>query len=203
MRRFPQGCLPKLDGCSPKDAIWISTEHSLRCTSAAEIYEILKASDRVAVNINKASYLVLRQWQLNWEPSLEFRIFVHHGRIVAGCQRDDTVFYDHLSTMRSSVTQTIDEFFSSVLSRRIVPCCPSFVVDLYLGSGGPHMVVDVDRWDRRETSAILFTWEELDTFATSKDSPTWPLRFINSQGDCRLGYCRYNTLPIDLNQLPI
>lgn len=200
LRKFSGGCLPKLDGYSPKDAIWISTEHSLRCTSASDIYELLKASDRVALNSKNASNLVLKRWEPNWEPSMEFRIFVRHGKIIAGCQRDDTVFYEHLHTTRPTLMQSIDTFFSNVLVPRIVPKCSTFVVDLYLRPGNSTIVVDMASWDPQESSPILFDWEELDSVKASESNFRWPLRLIESQSDCRLGLCRYNSIPIDIHE---
>ncbi len=71
-------------------------------------------------------------------------------------------------------------------------------------------VIDLGPWDERESDAILCDWEVLnrirdgsvchsDANGASKDSNCPPLHLIESEGDCRIGYLRYNAQPADWN----
>lgn len=114
--RLGGAAVPKLGPCAPKDAVWISTEHSLRCQSPEDVYELLKASDRVALSVRGGSReLVLRRWFCGWDPSMEFRCFVRARRLVGVCQRDDTVYYEHLHKERVHIMHRAQTFFHAVV----------------------------------------------------------------------------------------
>ena len=88
-----KGCMPKLNWSSPKDATWINCG-SLKCTKVGDVYLLLKSSEFITFDLEKAwndvnedvdcptvddehkFELVLRKW-CNLHPSMEFRCFVH------------------------------------------------------------------------------------------------------------------------------
>ena len=103
-----KGCMPKLNWSSPKDATWINCG-SLKCTKPGDVYLLLKSSEFVAfdlerawldVDVDIASHmenncvtrrtqlsvdnqnfeLVLRKW-CNLHPSMEFRCFVYNHEL--------------------------------------------------------------------------------------------------------------------------
>ncbi|KAL9190605.1 hypothetical protein ACHAXT_000311 [Thalassiosira profunda] len=117
------GCLPKLNWSAPKDAAWMNCG-SLKCTKPGDVYLLLKSSDFVGFDLEKAwedlaaedldaeeqeppsggggtppedfaHELVLRKW-CNLHPSMEFRCFVHEHELVAVSQRHPSKFYAHL-----------------------------------------------------------------------------------------------------------
>lgn len=47
------GCMPKLNWSSPKDATWVNCG-SLKCTTAGDVYLLLKSSDFIAFDLDKA-----------------------------------------------------------------------------------------------------------------------------------------------------
>lgn len=85
---------PKLNWSAPNDASWM-TGGSMKCRNVAELYLLLKASDRVTFDIEKMFSLctdtenipqieytlVLKKWA-NLNPAMEFRVFVANRRLV-------------------------------------------------------------------------------------------------------------------------
>lgn len=103
-----KGCMPKLNWSSPKDATWINCG-SLKCTKPGDVYLLLKSSEFVAFDLERAwkdvdddiltnmhdltvectpsnepcaqkFELVLRKW-CNLHPSMEFRCFVYDHKL--------------------------------------------------------------------------------------------------------------------------
>jgi hypothetical protein len=185
-------CMVKVGSSSPKDAVWITTENNLKCRTPCDIYELLKASDRVEVALPDAQSLTLRKWY-NLEPSMEFRCFIHNGKTLAVCQRDDTVYYEHLIVRKRNILDRIVIFLDSIVHPRV--SWNDFVVDLYL-EDDRILIVDFGPWEERHTCSILYEWEELNN-PTLENEPI-ELRLIESERECRLGYLRYNSLPVDL-----
>ena len=52
--------LPKLTWSAPKDAVWMTSGNTMRCSTSDEVVLLLKSSDRVAHDISEA----LQQLQL-------------------------------------------------------------------------------------------------------------------------------------------
>jgi hypothetical protein len=217
--------LPKLGSSTPKDALWITTEHSLRCRSPCEVYQLLKASDRIALEVKKHDqrssdetkadediFLVLSRW-LPLDSSMEFRLFVSGtSQIVAICQRDDTVYYPHLISQKPQLFRRIVAFFED----EIVPNSPfpkdePFVVDIHIAHDMRlnDLVIDFAPWSQEDVSPILFDWQELIGFLHDPEGPyneTSSLdisrfRLIESEQDCRISYIRQNAMPVDWDLL--
>jgi hypothetical protein len=184
-------CMAKLGGNSAKDAVWINTENSLKCRTASDVYELLKSSDRVALNVDSAKVLTLKKW-LEIDPSMEFRCFIRNGNLVAISQRDDTVFYQHLCASKNQIGKEIEES----LSLHVIPHLhwDTCVVDVYMTSSKINRIIDISAWDEKETSSILFEWQDLNSFTST--SPMF--KVIESDENCRLGIARYNSMPVDL-----
>lgn len=114
----------KLNWSAPTDADWIR-HGALRCSCAADVYLLLKSSDRAVFDIEHmyASVrqdilrphpvtLVLRQWK-DIQPSMEFRCFVFRRSLVGVCQRECTTCYPFLRRKKTAVTSAISRFFHS------------------------------------------------------------------------------------------
>jgi hypothetical protein len=69
-------------------------------------------------------------------------------------------------------------------------------VDLIVDSNQP-VVVDIGPLCPHDTSAVLFTWDELDALNTDH----WPLRIIESEQDCRLSIYRTKFGPVELENM--
>lgn len=188
-----------MGSCCPKDAIWITLENSLRCEEPEEVYQLLKASDRVTLGLQSSHTLFLRKWEEDLDSSMEFRCFVRERSLVAACQRDDTVFYQHLWAHQNVLFQRMEAFIQKIILPRI-PSCSDLVVDLYLDPTREKIIIiDFGPWDERDTDGILFSWRELESMPTIKgDDARPPLRLIESEAACRLGRLRQNCLPVDL-----
>lgn len=102
-------------------------------------------------------HLILRKYfQLN--PSLEFRCFARHRRLLCLCQRDLNHF-PFLSDLRPKLLASIQTFFDKHL-RDSFPD-ENFVFDVYVPP--PHdrvWLVDVNPWAQR-TDPLLFSWLEI------------------------------------------
>ena len=85
---------PKFNWSAPSDASWLRGG-SLKCTDSADIYLLLKSSDRIVFDIEnmfnlcqnreqnrpKVFTLILRKWA-NLDPAMEFRVFVGENHIL-------------------------------------------------------------------------------------------------------------------------
>lgn len=95
---------PKLNWTAPRDASWVALNNSLKCTSPADVFLLLKSSDFIAHDLGNPYhmtrgeedpvpagqeqqpppdhyYLALRKW-IEVEPSMEFRCFVRRRQLV-------------------------------------------------------------------------------------------------------------------------
>lgn len=99
--------LPKYIGTSPKDAIWISSEKSLRCATADEVFLLLKASDRISRARASCKLEDRRLDLIGWIPwlssSFEFRVFYFSPGIPIITQRDCSAVYANLVNNVSQV----------------------------------------------------------------------------------------------------
>ena len=123
---------PKLNWSCPLDAAWMNGG-TLKCVRLADVYLLLKSSDRVMFDVehmlqgtgrdrNRPDQvtLILRKWA-NLQPAMEFRVFVREERIVGVCQRDCCTFYDFLQDpeQQNEVADLIDGFFKTQLLPKV------------------------------------------------------------------------------------
>jgi len=169
---------PKLNWSAPKDATWIAMKkNSMECSSANDIYLLLKSSDFVTHDLEHAFddtdlnsehnltkdninfVLVLRKW-FKVNPSCEFRCFVRDKRVVGICQRDLNHF-DFLFPLVEKIRNTVVEYFDRVLKDTFPE--PDLVFDIYLPNPYEKVrLMDINPWAPR-TDPLLFSWLELLT----------------------------------------
>lgn len=163
---------PKLNWSCPKDASWISFDKSLRCTSPADIYLLLKSSDFVAHDLtcpfqhcddndsNKTDIhyeLILRVWK-NVHPGMEFRCFVKNGTLIAICQRHDSEYYSFIEDQEEIIKDDIIEFFKQNISGRFAD--KEYVFDIYRDKENKILLLDFNPYGVF-TDSLMFSWSEL------------------------------------------
>lgn len=170
--------VPKLNWSAPKDATFMSATNDMLCSSAGNIYLLLKSSDFITHDLDHAFddtvedgsapaipyYLVLRK-AFNLNPALEFRCFVRNKTLLAVSQREMN-YFAFLFDLRLSFLSKIQTF----LQGHILPQFPdrSFVFDVYIPP--PHdrvWLIDINPWAPR-TDPLLFSWLELLQMACSE-----------------------------------
>jgi hypothetical protein len=170
--------VPKLNWSAPKDATFMSATNDMLCSSAGDIYLLLKSSDFITHDLDHAFddtveegsapvipyHLVLRK-AFNLNPALEFRCFVRNKTLLAVSQREMN-YFAFLFDLRPNFLSKIQIF----LQKHILPHFPdrSFVFDVYIPP--PHdrvWLIDINPWAPR-TDPLLFSWLELLQMAGSE-----------------------------------
>lgn len=163
---------PKLNWSSPKDAAWISSSGTLRCTSFSEIALLLRSSDSLTHDLCHAYdscsdntstrplrfFLALRRW-LALRPEMEFRCFVKRRQLIGITQREVTTFYPVLLEEKERLQALIESFFEEKVRSSFE--LEDYVLDVYITREGRVKVVDFNTWGGF-TLALLFSWEELE-----------------------------------------
>jgi hypothetical protein len=177
--------VPKLNWSAPKDATFMSATNDMFCSSANDIYLLLKSSDFITHDLDHAFddtvddgpaptipyHLVLRK-AFNLNPALEFRCFVRNATLVAVSQREMN-YFAFLFELRPGLLAKIRAF----LQDHILPNFPdkSFVFDVYIPP--PHdrvWLIDVNPWAPR-TDPLLFSWLEILQIPGPEDETPDPL----------------------------
>ena len=171
--------VPKLNWSAPKDATFMSATNDMFCSSANDVYLLLKSSDFVTHDLDHAFddtfedgsappipyHLVLRK-AFNLNPALEFRCFVRNKTLLAISQREMN-YFAFLFELRPSLLDKIRTF----LRDHVLPNFPdkSFVFDVYIPP--PHdrvWLIDINPWAPR-TDPLLFSWLEMLQMAGPED----------------------------------
>lgn len=173
---------PRLNWSAPKDAVWILPYNNTMLTyTSDDIYLLLKSSnyimhdllypyDEVKDSREKGDVshdLILREWIENFNPSLEFRVFVMKGKIIGISQRDIRTEYIYLHDIKDEVRSTIDDFFEEAFTKNYFEGKSideqNLVLDLYVDIKTHYLkVIDINPF-ARSTEPLLFTWNELLT----------------------------------------
>ncbi|KAJ2078823.1 hypothetical protein H4R24_004207 [Coemansia sp. RSA 988] len=159
---------PRMNWSAPTDASWVATTGTLRCRTPADIYWLLKSSDKVMRDLDTGRYipkeqlgaiepeLVLRKWG-NLAPAMIFRCFVKGHQLLAVSQVD----YQHhefLDEMSEKIVSKLADFFTT----HVKPQFPSenFCFDAYISQPGTVYIVDFEPWTH-SVDSCLFEWREL------------------------------------------
>ncbi|KAL8138939.1 hypothetical protein V2J09_004940 [Rumex salicifolius] len=189
---------PKLNWSSPKDAAWISSTGTLKCTSFIEIALLLHSSDSVAHDLchaydscsDKTSsrpqnfYLALRKWSPALRPEREFRCFVHNNRLIGVSQREVTTFYPSLLETTTELEDLIYDFFIDKVEGRFES--EKYTFDIYVTREGRVKVIDFNPWGAF-TLPLMFTWDELEEIAKNVEDGSSELRIVESRCGVRPG----------------
>lgn len=182
----------KINETSPKDSLWISTEHSLRCTSLDDSIIMLKSSNRITFSI--PSSLTIIKWNSSIKLCNEFRCFIDYNTInnpilIAISQKDDSVFYKHLLYRKEEIIEKIKEKLIEIF-KNFKP--NQYVLDLCFLDDNDNdkniVIIDIGEW--RMNSGILWEWDELENLQNLQIFNQ--IRLVESEGDCRVGSARLN-----------
>uniref|UniRef100_A0A5K3FJ20 Cell division cycle protein 123 homolog n=1 Tax=Mesocestoides corti TaxID=53468 RepID=A0A5K3FJ20_MESCO len=200
---------PKLNWSAPKDAAWINFGSCLKCTSAADLLVLLKASDFISHDIyapfalcDEASKsqeeprlkVILRAWRLI-RPETEFRCFIRSKRLYAICQRNYDSYFVFIEVHQENIKCLISEFFETVVKDKFP--LNDYVMDVYIKnefkSSMSVKLLDFNVFGL-PTDGLLFEWTELNLFPIDKEI------FFRWQTDktMRSGVMSRYKLPIDL-----
>lgn len=160
----------KTNWSSPKDAAWIATNKSLKCSRLEDVYLLLKSSDIVAndfshkfkepeVDPDKTGYcVVLREWR-EINPSMEYRCYVMTNQIVAISQRNCNSYYDHIQASRHEILKDLVNFYRRRLHKKFF--LETYTFDVIHEGPDDVTLVDLGPLDKSSAKTPLFTWEEL------------------------------------------
>lgn len=181
---------PKLNWSAPKDSVWVNNG-SAKCSTAGDIYMLLKASDFCSHDVNHVLpelelqlrnraesfqkskqhkiprlQLCLRKW-CNLYPSQEFRCFVRNDSLIAISQRHDSQHWPHLtdSKIQDEFIILIEDFYDEVilpnLSSSDLSMLHNYAVDVYIDTKKKVWLIDFNVWSS-QTDSLLFSWSELE-----------------------------------------
>jgi hypothetical protein len=208
---------PKLNWSSPRDAYWVLPGNTLKCSSPADVYLLLKSSDFIHHDLSRvfeyctdgdgisappSGYkLCLRKW-VAVNPGSEFRCFVRDSILIAISQRDTSTYYQHVSKDKDAIRGDICQFHSSVLHRKFSNS--SYTFDVYQNKEGCYRLIDINPFGEM-TDPLLFSWDELRNWVCPPQggvSPTSPqIRVIDSEGTIRPSDLELSRLPKDVADL--
>lgn len=191
---------PKLHYSSPKDAVWINCDNTLKCTVPAEVILLLKSSDVISDTITSLKdkggedsvfILCLRKW-INVHPSGEFRCFIKDKRLIGVSQRQISNCYKHLLDSVESIMTDISCFIDDNHISNKFPL-RNFVMDVYRPCKGSVVLLDFNPFDKLVTDPLLFSWDELN-----KAIPVLPeLRLVDPSSGMQPSQSVASRLPKD------
>jgi hypothetical protein len=146
---------------------------SLKCVDSADIYLLLKSSDRIVFDIenmfnlcencefkrpNQFS-LIVRKWA-NLDPAMEFRVFIGKNQILGISQRDCSSYYDHLINDKDDLEDKIVEFFETKINGKFY--LELYSIDIFIDRKQRIWIIDFNPFGD-PSSGLLFEWHELKT----------------------------------------
>lgn len=203
---FEGAVFPKLNWSSPRDAAWIATTQTLKCTSPFDVFLLLKSSDFINHDLNHVYEdcedspqtprfdLVLRKWY-DLQPSMEFRCFVKNQEIIGISQRDLN-YYNFLLDSKNDIETMIYRFFEDHVCEGFESS--DYVFDVYVQQSNQKVFLMDFNPFCSTTDSILYDWEELATF--DLDQKQAEIRLIESEQEANILSC--NAPKFSTNMVP-
>lgn len=179
LEKLNHKAFPKLNWSAPKDAVWITANNNLRCSTPGDVILLLKSSDFITYDLTSPfklcrndsdpvpaydKQLVLRKWA-NLVPGMEFRCFVRNHQLIAISQRYHQQYYDYIEKSKESLPIEIFTFFKENIKDKF--SSRNYIVDVYKKRDGNFWIIDFNPWGLMN-DPLLFTWEELEDFDVSR-----------------------------------
>ena len=172
---------PQLNYNTPSDAVWISTDKSLRCATCGDILLLLKSSDLIAAELSDDSLshqLVLRKWS-TLHPAKLLRCFVKDNTLIAVSQID-TEYHEYLNhtQTKSHFLNLINTFFLNTIKQQFD--LHNYIFDAYCDTNDRVWIIKFKPWSS-STSSCLYSWDELVNYNAS-DVISTELRVVERSG---------------------
>lgn len=206
---------PKLNWSSPRDAAWIALNNTCCCSEVSDIYLLLKSSDFIAHDLTKMLFccddynntennvtqstlpifLVLRKW-VDIDPSGEYRCFVKDNSLIGICQREHSLYFDHIGCQKNDIVCDILFFFKESIQFKFD--CPDYVFDVYREKKDSILLIDFNPFNP-VTDALLFDWTELSDGSLLNSDHSLPLfRYILHNRGVQPRSVSYHAIPRDI-----
>lgn len=200
----------KFNWSAPSDASWLRGG-SLKCVDSADIYLLLKSSDRIVFDIENMFNLcpncdikrpsqfslIIRKWA-NLDPAMEFRVFIGNNQILGISQRDCSTYYDHLSNDKDELEDKIVEFFENKIKGKFD--LEKYSTDIFIDRKKRIWIIDFNPFGD-PSSGLLFEWHELKTSYESiipiYETNNIPLININNINNTDNDYVKNENYEID------
>ncbi|KAH7649402.1 hydrolase [Cryptosporidium bovis] len=180
------GVVPKFTWSTPTDATWINADKSLCCKTLEDVLLLLKASTKVACDIENAkkknirNTLLLREYISAMDEMFEFRVFfgwierLNEYKIIGISQRNIYNYYEELNTnkdLKRDIVQCIFYYFTgkNAINDLFKIFNAKFIaLDIYLiKNEHKFSVMIIDSKPLTETSTLLFDKNDLKIYYLS------------------------------------
>ncbi|KAI3651214.1 hypothetical protein MP228_004695 [Amoeboaphelidium protococcarum] len=226
---------PKLNWSSPKDACWINHNQSPQCSTVDDIIQMLKASDCINFDLShvfdectlqsetyqndhnlsdddirilkgQLRHLILKRFDDNIVPSMEFRCIVHHSTLVGISQRYLGVCYNYTQQELGNIRQSIIDFHQHQLNDTFQNL-KDYVFDVCVMKENVVRLIDINPLsDSTDLALFASSNDEIESLDTIDPQLLPVLRVHRSDAEAsefQSSNPRYqlNMLPIDAFQL--
>ncbi|XP_054724478.1 cell division cycle protein 123 homolog [Uloborus diversus] len=208
---------PKLNWSSPKDASWIAFNNSCCCTTVSDVYLLLKSSDFIVHDLTKPYsfcedyipadtncsltatsekfHLILRKW-VEIDTAGEFRCFVKNTVLIGICQREHSLYFEHIAVEKNDIVQDISDFFHQHIQFNF--SSPNYVFDVYRKKKGKVYLIDFNPFGK-VTEPLMFNWAELCNGSVNRDNNGRPeFRYISTNHGVQPRPLSYHAIPRDI-----
>jgi len=166
------GVFPKLNWSAPQDVMWMIPDGTLCCHNADQVVLLLKSSDiilhdleqypttdhRTTLTDHTSPFVLVLKKYHDLSVSYEFRCFVKDRNLIGISQRYITQFFPFLLKERTSLKGLLTDFFHEHVNKKFPES--DYVFDVHVMPNKEVNIIDFAIFGE-ETSACLFTWEEL------------------------------------------
>ncbi|XP_066995192.2 translation initiation factor eIF2 assembly protein [Anabrus simplex] len=207
----------KMNWNAPKDAAWITSNKSLKCTSLEDIYLVLKGSEMLSEDISYefqnslpsrsaaagCHCVVMKRWT-DMHPGSEFRCFVKNHELVAVSQRDCAAYYEHIEVNRFIILEDIVKFFKRKIMRKFP--LPNYTFDI-TRNDCKITLIDFNPFDEHRTKPLLFKWAEIESKfcednGTESEVTNKPeFRFLGEDPGIQSNQCKHSGVPYEVEDL--
>jgi len=162
-------CFIRLSGCSGKHdggvPLPVTSWQDIMSYLCDGNYSLIKREFAYA---DKDTYIFLRRWETLLCAKFEFRIFVHHGQLVAASQQHPFKVFEYTDTERRRIVAALNAFAFSECFRKVP--YRSWVGDVWYNSTTERLqFIEANPYGAHSGSgSALFEWEADHALLTGK-----------------------------------